>query len=459
MPLLRQPMSHLAKNLRLAPSVFFRKVAPEVYVRDVATGEEFIFSAEAAPVFSALRRGVALDSPVLRENASFLRQLASWGLLTPHPALRGRKCPPADPAGVPASGGDLLARFQESCRRRHRLGAACLELTYRCNARCSHCYLDDASEQTAAGELDGAEWRNVIDQLARMGCMRVLVTGGEPTLHSDCLDICRHVVRRGMLCDLYTNGIAVPEAFFEGISALPLNSVSVSLYSGTDAFHDAITGIPGSFQKTLASLLRFKAAGFDVFAKTPLFHGHLDDYFSARRLGLQHNFSVHPANILVPGHSGTSRNEMMLDSAEYREFLERDARPDTAPETETSRETIAGDSVCHAGLSTLCISPTGIVRPCNSFPWDCGNVRSDSLSHIWKTAEPFRRLRALRRRDLSPACATCPDIACCTVCPGAAWTENPGAFSPCSWSCAQAADRAAFNRQQPIPKPSIKEPK
>ena len=251
--------------------------------------------------------------------------------------------------------------------------------------------------------------------------MNVLVTGGEPTLHPDFLAICEHIVKRGMLCDIYTNGIYIPDDLFNALCKLPLNSVSVSLYSGTNAFHDTITGVPGSFKRTLSTLLRFKNAGFDAYAKAPIFHKHLDDYFSAKELGMRNGFRVLASTILVPGHSGRTRNPMMMDASEYRRFLEQDAIPNTAIDNSDEQKKRLDEPLCHAGLSTLCISPFGDVMPCNSFPAVCGNVIQTRLSTIWQTSNIFRFLREFRRRDVSPDCASCKDIVFCTICPGASW--------------------------------------
>ena len=436
-------------KLQLSPKVFFKKVCGEVYVRNVATGEEFLFNAEAAPVFSALRRGALPSAPALRGKAAFLRKLKSFGLLratTGGARSRATIAPKAELSAADAPP-DIAGHCQENCGRNHRLWSAGLELTWRCNARCRHCYLDMPEEQTAVGELSEVEWLSVVDQLSRMGCMNVLVTGGEPTLHPAFLPVCERIVKRGMLCDIYTNGIDIPDAMFGALCELPLNSVSVSLYSGTDAFHDEVTGIPGSFRKTLDALLRFKDAGVAVYAKAPMFHGHLEDIFSAMELGEQRGFAVKPANIIVPGHSGISRNQMMLDAAEYLEFLEQKSTPDSGADTDQARVARANGPVCQAGLTTLCVSPTGDVMPCNSFPWRCGNVRESPLAAIWRTGEPLRRLWAMRFKAFSPRCAKCKDIAFCTICPGASWNETHGQLAPCSWSCEQTAVRAAFNRK------------
>lgn len=439
---------------RLVKSAFIRKLGNVVYVRNVATGEDFVFSKEAWPIFNALRNGVTSRSFVLRGQKKFISQLVSLGIVSCDNISKSAKArkPATMDGGISldecASKDDIVGCLQEECRRKHLLWSAGLELTYRCNERCRHCYLDVHEEQTPSWELSENEWLKVVDQLARMGCMNVLVTGGEPTMHPAFLSICERIIKRGMLCDVYTNGLAISDDLFDSLCKLPLNSVSVSLYSGSSKFHDKITGVPGSFRKTLSNLLRFKASGFDAYAKVPVFHKHLDDFFEAKELGDKHGFRVLASTILVPGHSGKTRNPMMMDADEYHTFLDRVAKPDPSNDSPTSIEKYRTEPLCQAGQSTLCVSPFGEVMPCNSFTVSCGNVRRSSLSQIWRTSDFLRRIRKIRRCDVSPRCATCNDITYCTVCLGASWNETHGQITPCSWSCEQTRVRAAFNRKQ-----------
>lgn len=437
-----------AERIFLPSHIFFGKVGDEVYVRNVLSDEEFLFNGEAAPIFSALKRGAKRSGASLRKHGDFLRLLESLGLTARERGIKAKRT--EEKARLAKNSfltdEDLAAHMQDVSRSKRRLWSACLELTYRCNAKCRHCYLDDPAEQVLAEELSKDEWFSVVDQLKSLGCMNILVTGGEPTLHPVFFDVCRYVLEKGMLCDVYTNGMDIPKEICASLLTLPLNSVSFSLYSGSPAFHDQITGIPGSFRKTLDTLLCFQNAGLETYAKCTLFHGHLEEYFSAKTLGNNLGFAVKPANIIVPGHSGTRQDELMLDDAEYREFLERDIHPESGIDTQERRVGRANANVCQAGLSTLCISPFGIVRPCNSFQLDCGNVRNSSLSQIWRNSPTLKLVRQLRMKDFSEHCAICPNIMFCSICPGASWSESK-TFAPCSWSCGQASVRANFNRK------------
>jgi MoaA/NifB/PqqE/SkfB family radical SAM enzyme len=62
-----------------------------------------------------------------------------------------------------------------------------MDLTYRCNERCAHCYLDHGNR----GELNTAEIKDVLDQLAAAGVFFVVFSGGESVaVRYSCAGIC-----------------------------------------------------------------------------------------------------------------------------------------------------------------------------------------------------------------------------------------------------------------------------
>jgi len=61
-------------------------------------------------------------------------------------------------------------------------------MTRRCNLRCLHCYLD-SEDKDYAGELTTEQARDMIDDLAEMGCPVLLFSGGEPFLRKDLFEL------------------------------------------------------------------------------------------------------------------------------------------------------------------------------------------------------------------------------------------------------------------------------
>jgi MoaA/NifB/PqqE/SkfB family radical SAM enzyme len=129
---------------------------------------------------------------------------------------------------------------------------ASIELTRRCNLRCTYCGAGEAEES----ELDAADWARIIDDLAASGTLRVSFSGGEPLLHPALPELVELCARLGMGVQVNTNG-TLPESLEP---LLPrLSSVVVSL-DGTEAVNDAVRG-KGVFGRAGESLERTRRRG------------------------------------------------------------------------------------------------------------------------------------------------------------------------------------------------------
>ena len=97
-----------------------------------------------------------------------------------------------------------------------------LELTYRCNEQCVHCYcvVEHGKEREArAHELTFDEVAQVLDDLAELGGFYLTLSGGEVLVRPDFFDIAEHARRRGFVLRIFTNGIALTDAKARRIAA------------------------------------------------------------------------------------------------------------------------------------------------------------------------------------------------------------------------------------------------
>ena len=135
-----------------------------------------------------------------------------------------------------------------------------LDLTYRCNNNCRHCWLwvaPDAPQQ--ADELSLEDIRSVVDEARQMGCQAWALSGGEPMLRPDFPDIFDYVTRKSVSYSLNTNGTLITPDIARLLKRR--GNKMVALYGATAEVHDDVTRNPGSFEATMRGFAYLKEAG------------------------------------------------------------------------------------------------------------------------------------------------------------------------------------------------------
>jgi MoaA/NifB/PqqE/SkfB family radical SAM enzyme len=126
-----------------------------------------------------------------------------------------------------------------------------IELTFRCNLKCVHCYCNlPLNDRNAIDrELETEEVYHLFDQMAEAGCLWLLMTGGEPLLRKDFLAIYEYAKKKGFITTLFTNGTLLTPEIADALVEWPPFQVGITLYGATKETYEKITGIPGSFKR------------------------------------------------------------------------------------------------------------------------------------------------------------------------------------------------------------------
>ena len=140
-----------------------------------------------------------------------------------------------------------------------------IDLTYRCNNDCRHCWLrlpQDSGD--AAGELAADEIRRLVDDARAMGCREWFISGGEPMLRPDFPEIFAGITAKSAWYTLNTNGTLITPEIARLLRRK--GTKLVALYGATAEVHDAVTRNPGSFEALWRGVayLREAGAGFSV---------------------------------------------------------------------------------------------------------------------------------------------------------------------------------------------------
>jgi radical SAM protein with 4Fe4S-binding SPASM domain len=312
-----------------------------------------------------------------------------------------------------------------------------LELTYHCNLRCKHCYVDESLRRNGHGELTTQEWLDVLDQLVDMGTLFLLFTGGEVLTRPDFFDILSAAKERHFQVDVLTNCTLLDDGALTNFQELKLHSVGTSLYGSTAETHDAITRRPGSFALTTAAISRLAEHGLDVTAQATLMVDNIHEAEGIKGLAeglgaharLSYDLAPTKGCSLIPQEFGVT--ESMLD-----QYL-------AGGPLLNALELGIGPTVCQAGRGMCSISPVGDVFPCVMMPLKIGNIRDQPLRVFWKDhpSEELVYLRSLSTADLE-GCAECPDAPFCYRCPGVALSETGSLTKRPPSACRNAAVRA-----------------
>jgi len=319
----------------------------------------------------------------------------------------------------------LLEEMTEKARKLNIPLSVQVDLTYRCNERCVHCYLDHDDH----GEMSTAEIKHLLDQMAEAGVFILTLSGGEIFLRKDFFEILEHARRKLMFCvKLKTNAIMIREPEAARIRDLGVESIQISIYSHRPEVHDGITLVPGSLKRSLDAVRFLKSQGLRVILANVLMAQNMQDYQDVRSLAAELGVESTLDPTITPMMDG---NRSVLDLGIDRSALRQVFRDPAlvgnveefcaiaAPADDSTLESLP----CSASHTTCYVSPYGDVFPCVQFPLPTGNVRKQKFIDIWRYSDQMNEVRSIRMKDLT-TCTSCTHVSSCSRCPGLAFMEG-----------------------------------
>ena len=319
-----------------------------------------------------------------------------------------------------------------------------LDLTYRCNERCVHCYLDHNDH----GEMTTAEIKQLLDELADAGVFVLSLSGGEIFLRKDFFEILEYARLQKHFCvKLKTNAIMIREQEAARLREIGIESIQISIYSHRAEVHDGITLVPGSLRRSIDAARFLKSQGLRVIFANVLMVQNVQDYQGVRALAdeLGVECTLDPTitpmmdgdrSVLNLGIGPDTLQQVFRDQAlvgDVDEFC-------TIPAAEDGNSLFA--LPCSASHTACYVSPYGDVFPCVQFPLPTGNVRTQKFLEIWRHSEKMNEVRSIRLKDLT-TCTSCTHVGSCTRCPGLAYMEG-NMRGPSSQDCEKSFARTGI---------------
>ena len=299
-----------------------------------------------------------------------------------------------------------------------------LDVTYRCNERCVHCYLDHDDH----GEMTTDEIKKILDQLAEAGTFFLTFSGGEVFLRRDFLELVAYARKLLFNVKVKSNAVMIREREAQELRRLGVEQIQISVYSHRAEVHDAITKVRGSWAKTTRAIRFLKQQGLKVTIANVLMNDNLDDYKGtqalAEELGVSYTLDPTVSPKMDGDHSilslrvpGTALPSVFRDTSLVGN-VEEFCAPPSAPD-----EDILNGYPCSAGHTSCYITPYADVFPCVQFPLPSGNLRQQRFVDIWNNSPELKDVRSIRARDLT-TCSGCGHVGTCSRCPGLAFMEG-----------------------------------
>ena len=318
------------------------------------------------------------------------------------------------------------------------------ELTLACNLRCLHC--GSFAGERRPDELSHDQALDVADQLAAMGCEKLTLGGGEPTMHPRWHELGKRLTDQGVCVNIITNGWHWTEEHVAKAREAGLYNVGFSL-DGFEEAHDKVRR-QGSHRRVLAALDRCAAAGIETSVVTHVNRLNLASLREFRLLLRDHgvgSWQLQPGN---PSGAMGEHLELVIRPEELLDLvpLVADMRTDgSGPPAIYPADNVGyygihekalrdrGAKVdfwigCRAGCQVIGIESNGNVKGCLSLPsarhgkdiFLEGNLREHRLQEIWTRPGAFAYNRDFQLSQLSGFCAVCRYRDICRG--GCAWT-------------------------------------
>ena len=314
------------------------------------------------------------------------------------------------------------------------------ETTQACDLACKHCR---ASAQPLAhpSQLNTAEAKNLIDQIADLQVPLFVFTGGDPLKRPDIFQLIEHAAAKGVHAALTPSAtpLLTRDAIFK-MKASGLARLAVSLDGSVPEIHDAIRGIPGTWTRTLEAIGWANEAGLPIQVHTVVSRLNISDLDNLSVLLTQKNIVMWSFFFLVPVGRGqvadlltgdefeavfakmwelTKRVPFAIKTTEamhYRRYLIQQRMKEGRPTVGVHDDAGAAPTAHHGwashpgrgsedkavgwatkrvndGRGFVFISHIGKVYPSGFLPIEGGDLHADTLAHIYQESPIFVKLR------------------------------------------------------------------
>lgn len=268
-----------------------------------------------------------------------------------------------------------------------------LGLSYNCNMRCKHCFVDKQQDNLNINKL-----KEAIDYLDQQGLFFVIYTFGEPLLAKEFWNIAKFVSSKNIVQTIMTNGYLINTKIITKLKSHGINNIYISLDSIDEIKHDQNRNLKGSYKKAIKSIKLLVDNDFNVGIAVTINDSNILDM--EKFLNVAKEIGVKNISFLRQRNNGRLINLKYMKEYEefYKKFIcgkkEINALFHDPTLLKITKELYQQEKIdrntyekymdmnmCHY-KSTISIEPNGNVKHCNLISDKLGNLNEESIKKI-----------------------------------------------------------------------------
>jgi len=303
-----------------------------------------------------------------------------------------------------------------------------IDVTSKCNLRCKHCRVNEIEYDMPLEEI-----KTAFKKLSDFNPRGVFISGGEPLIREDIVDIVKESKKLAPVTVLNTNSLLLTEKKLKDLIEAGLNYIQVSV-DGIEEQHDYIRG-KGTYRKTIEKLKMINKYSDKIKL-------HISSVVSLKNIDYMEEFArqileVEKINVQILGFKRFIPNNVLKDTASLgREGLKKlYDNLNKLQKKYKGKTTIASDMPmknvfnekkafevlkkynmqcvgCSAGVNGISIRNDGTVTPCTLLYISCGNILKQDLNEIMENASMIK----IKNRELKGKCGNCKYKQICGGC-------------------------------------------
>lgn len=284
------------------------------------------------------------------------------------------------------------------------------EVTRACELACQHCRAE-AINRRDPRELNQRDSLRLLDQVARAKPSVFVLTGGDPMMRPDILEIVAACTEREIPVSMSPS--ATPHfanSDLRKFRDVGLKRISLSMDGATRETHDYFRGVEGTWDRTMEAVYHAREIGLEVQINTTFSKQNLHEFDAFTALMDELNPALWSVFLLVP--TGRAKQEDMFAGEETERLFERlylHSRKASYPIKTTEGQHYRRVALqmwgrdrqgpqpriapINDGKGFVFISHTGNIQPSGFLPITAGNVRDDELLDVYRESYLFRELR------------------------------------------------------------------